>query len=58
MTGLLQSKDKNVRDVAINLYKYDYLNQEEIDKIITGKKLDKSNVREFDHKVSDYIIKF
>ena len=58
MTELLQQQGKSVRDVAINLYKYDYLNQEEIDKIMTGKKLDKSNVREFDYKVNDYIIKF
>ena len=47
-----------MRDIAINLYKYDYLNQEEINKIMNGKKLDKNNVREFDPKVDGYVIKF
>lgn len=57
VTALLQLKDRQVRDVAINLYKYDYLNQEEIQKIVDGRKLDKSNVREFDRKVAAYLPK-
>merc|ERR1712228_869543 len=51
VTELLQQKDRQVRDVAINLYK------EEIQKIMEGKKLDKSNVREFDRKVAAYLPK-
>ena len=58
VTKLLQNKDTQVRDLAVNLYKYDYLNKEEIDKIMAGEKLEKANVREFDSKINDYIIKF
>ena len=58
MLALLQSKEREVRDITVNLYKYDYLNQEEIEKIMNGKKLDKKNVREFDSSIEDYVIKF
>ena len=58
VTALLQKKERNVRDIAINLYKFDYLNQEEIEKIMKGKKLEKPNVREFDSTIDEYIIKF
>lgn len=47
-----------MRDIAVNLYKYDYLNKEEIDQIVEGKKLEKPNVREFDSKIDGYIVKF
>lgn len=56
--ALLQKEEKNVRDIAVNLYKYDYLNKEEIDQIVEGKKLEKPNVREFDSKIDGYIVKF
>lgn len=58
VNALLQSKEREVRDISINLYKYDYLNQDEIEKIMKGKKLDKENVREFDSTIDEYIIKF
>lgn len=58
VTKMLTAKEKQVRDVSINLYKYDYINKEEIEKIMNGKKLDKTNVREFDSKIDSYIIKF
>ena len=41
VTKLLEKREIEVRDIAINLYKYDYLNKEEIKTIIEGKKLDK-----------------
>ena len=44
-------------NVALGLYKYDYLNREEIEKIVKGEKLDKKNVREFDPKIVDYVVK-
>lgn len=56
--ALLQKEEKNVRDIAVNLYKYDYLNKEEIDQVVAGKKLEKPNVREFDSKIDGYIVKF
>ena len=58
MTTLLKKHEKQVRDITVNLYKYDYLNQEDIQKLMDGKKLEKTNVREFDSKINDYIIKF
>jgi len=44
-----------VRDISINLYKYDYVNQAEIETIMKGKKLDKQNVREYDSTIDKYI---
>ena len=58
VANLLQKHENDVINVAINLYKYDYLNKEEIDKIVKGEKLDKKNVREFDPKIDNHIIKF
>ena len=58
VTTLLTKHEKQIRDITINLYKYDYLNKEEIETIMQGKKLDKSQVREFDSKIDDYVIKF
>ena len=58
VSTLLKKKEREVRDITINLYKYDYLNQEDIQKLMDGKKLEKTNVREFDSKINDYIIKF
>ena len=39
----------------MELYKYDYLNKEDIDNIMKGKKLDKKNVREYDSSIEKYI---
>lgn len=47
-----------MRDIAINLYKYDYLSGDEIKQVVAGKKLDKPNVREFDSTIDGYIVKF
>ena len=58
VTKMLTAKERQVRDISVNLYKYDYINKEEIEKIMNGKKLEKSNVREFDPKIDGYIIKF
>lgn len=58
VTKLLKEKECQVRDVTINLYKYDYINKEDIENIMSGKKLDKTNVREFDSTIDSYIIKF
>ena len=44
-----------VREVAIGLYKYDYLNQEDVEKLIKGEKLEKKEVREYDNEVAEYI---
>ena len=57
VTKLLQKHEKQVRDIAVNLYKYDYINQEEITKIMEGKSVDKQHVREFDSSINDFIIK-
>ena len=54
---MLLKNEKKVREVAINLYKYDYLDRSEVEKVMAGKKLDKSAVREFDSKIEDYICK-
>ena len=42
VTALLTKHEKQIRDITINLYKYDYLNKEEIETIMQGKKLDKT----------------
>ena len=47
-----------MRDMSIALYKHDYLDKDEIEKIMKGEKLDKTDVREFDYKIGDYSIKF
>ena len=58
VTLLLSQHEKQIRDITINLYKYDYLNKEEIETIMQGKKLDKTQVREFDSRIDEYVIKF
>jgi len=37
-----------LRELAKNLYWYDYLDADEMDKIFKGQKLDKEKVREWD----------
>ena len=34
VTALLTQHEKQIRDITINLYKYDYLNKEEIETIM------------------------
>lgn len=57
VTKLLIEKEQAVRDIAINLYKYDYINGEEIKCIMTGKKFDKPHVREFDSTIDGFIVR-
>jgi hypothetical protein len=52
---LLLSKDLEMRRVAKNLYKFDYLDQKELDLLMTGTEMiDKPVVREMDDKLKDY----
>ena len=52
---MLLSKDLEMRRVAKNLYKYDYLDEKELDQLMTGKEdIDKPVVREMDEKLKDY----
>lgn len=47
-----------MRDMAVMLYKYDYLDVDEMTKIMKGEKVDKEAVREFDYTIKDYVINF
>ena len=58
VTALLQSKEQQMRDMSVMLYKYDYLDADEIAKIMNGEKLNKEQVREFDYTIKDYVINF
>ena len=44
--ALLMAKGPQLRDIAKNLYWYDYLDAKEMDAIYKGKKLEKEKVRE------------
>lgn len=55
---LLKKHEKVVRDISVNLYKYDYLDQKDIEEICEGKQIEKEKVREFDAKVEEYQIRF
>lgn len=57
MSTLLTKKEKELRDLAKNLFHYDYLDAEEIKNIIEGKKLEKEKVRNWELK-EQYLIKF
>jgi ATP-dependent Zn protease len=48
VTELLMSKDIPLRNVAMNLYKYDVLDAAEIETTIKGKELSKEKVRDMD----------
>ena len=54
---LLKNKEVELRNLAKNLFWYDYLDAEEMDQIIKGKKLGKTKVREWDQK-EKYVINF
>lgn len=58
VTELLQRKEKEMRDMSVLLYKYDYLDDKEIEQIMKGEKVDKEAVREFDYTIKDYVISF
>lgn len=47
-----------MRDMSMMLYKYDYLDADEMDKIMKGEKLVKESVREFDYTIKDYVIEY
>ncbi len=57
MSTLLTKKERELRDLAKNLFHYDYLDAEEIKNIIEGKKLEKEKVRNWELK-EQYLIKF
>ena len=54
---LLTSREKELRELAKNLFWYDYLDQHEMELIIDGKKLDKEKVRNWTLQ-EKYIINF
>ena len=58
VTKLLGKHGRELREIAVNLYEYDYLNQDDIDKIMQGKKLEKENVRKYDPSLAEYLNKF
>lgn len=45
---LISSKEKELRELAKNLYWYDYLDADEMELILKGKKLKKEKVREWE----------
>lgn len=54
---LLTKKDNELRILSKNLFWYDYLDHDEIERVISGKELDKERIREWDKDVT-YAIKF
>jgi ATP-dependent Zn protease len=54
---LLTLKERELRELSKSLFHYDYLDAEEIKKIIEGKKLKKEKVRNWELK-EQYLIKF
>ena len=57
MTSLLQSREKELRDLSKSLFQYDYLDADEIKNIIEGKPLAKEKVRTWELK-EQYLIRF
>ena len=55
---LLLSKEKELRNVSKNLYQFDYLDEEELKKVIEGKTLEKEKVRTWRKEEPEYLIKF
>ena len=53
---LLQSKEKEIRNLSKNLYWFDYLDAEEMENIIKGKSISKEKVRNWEGE--KYIFKF
>ena len=57
MQKLLTLKERELRELAKSLFHYDYLDAEEIKRIIEGKKLEKEKVRNWELQ-EQYLIKF
>jgi hypothetical protein len=57
VSKLLQSKEKELRELSKNLFYFDYLDVEEIKDVIEGRNLTKEKVRKWDEK-EPYLIKF
>ncbi len=56
---LLLDKETEIRNLSKNLFWYDYLDYEEMQKVIRGEDLPKEKVRTWDYaKEGEYIIKF
>ena len=54
---LLQSKEKELREIAKNLYWYDYLDAKEMDTIFKGKKLEnKEKVRDLKEEDKSHVV--
>jgi hypothetical protein len=47
---LLLSKEQEIRELSKNLYWYDYIDYEEMEKIFKGEKINKEKVREWEHE--------
>ena len=56
VSKLLTAKDIQMRDLSRNLYWYDYLDSDEIDKIMKGEELKKDKVRKWEGKDSTAVI--
>ena len=54
---MLQSREKELRDLSKSLFQYDYLDADEIKNIIEGKPLAKEKVRTWELK-EQYLIRF
>jgi hypothetical protein len=54
---MMKGKERELRELAKNLYWYDYLNYDEMKTILDGGSLDKERIREWD-KNNDREIKF
>lgn len=57
MSKLLNTKEKELRELSKNLFYFDYLDADEIQKIIEGKQVEKQKVREWSEK-EPYLIRF
>ena len=59
VSELLTQKDKELRNLAKGLFLHDYLNADEMDRIISGKDIDLSKTKKVrDWEQDDYLIKF
>lgn len=43
-------RERELRDLSKNLFWYDYLDHDEMEKVIKGDQLDKERVRQWDYK--------
>lgn len=59
VSKLLTEKDKELRNLAKALFQYDYLDRDEMDRIISGKGLDPEKSKKVrDWEKEEYLIKF